>query len=64
MGRKLSKQELKRITTVAKNIRQRAGIKGVVKTTKYKMKWTDAIKKASKEVLSERTIKQKRLRFK
>lgn len=62
MGHKLSRNELKRITTVAKSIRQKSGVKSVERVTKYNMKWQTAIKQAAKQVLADRRVKQKRVR--
>ena len=64
MGRKLTKSELKRITEVAKMERRKSGVKNVEKVVHYNMKWQDAIRRASKKVLAERRVKQKRIRFK
>ncbi len=63
-GKKLTAKELQRITQVAKAERQRSGVKSVEKVVHYKMKWHDAIRIASRKVLAERNVKQKRIRFK
>lgn len=63
-GKKLTAKELRRITQVAKAERQRSGVKSVEKVVHYNMKWTEAIRKASRKVLAERGVRQKRLRFK
>lgn len=52
MGKKLTKSQLRTICNVAREIRDDSGsIKKTV--TVYNMKWTDAIKKASKLVLKQ-----------
>lgn len=59
MGKKLTKSQLKTICTVARDIRDDGGSKKKTVTV-YNMKWTDAIKKASKLVLKkdERSVKK------
>jgi len=52
MGKKLTKSQLKTICTVARDIRDDNGSKKKTVTV-YNMKWTDAIKKASKMVLQK-----------
>lgn len=52
MGKKLTKSQLKTICTVARDIRDDGGSKKKTVTV-YNMKWTDAIKKASKLVLQK-----------
>ena len=61
MGRKLSKNELKRIVQVARMERQKKGVKSVEKKINYNLKWTEAIKIAAKKVIAERKVKQKPL---
>lgn len=52
MGKKLTRAQLKTITLVAREIRDAHGSR-VKKVTVYNMKWTDAIKHASKYVLNK-----------
>ena len=50
MGKKLTTSQLRTICTVARDIRDDSGSRKK-SVTVYNMKWTDAIKKASKLVL-------------
>ena len=52
MGKKLTPAQLKTITLVAREIRDTQGSREK-KVKVYNMKWTDAIKRASKYVLSK-----------
>ena len=63
MGRKLSKNELKRIVQIAKIERQKKGVKSVEKKVNYNLKWREAIKIAAKKVIADRKVKQKRIKF-
>ncbi len=52
MGKKLTTSQLRTICTVARDIRDDSGSRKKTVTV-YNMKWTDAIKKASKLVLKQ-----------
>ena len=52
MGKKLTKSQLRIICNVARDIRDDSGSSKKIVTV-YNMKWTDAIKKASKLVLKK-----------
>ena len=52
MGKKLTTSQLRTICTVARDIRDDSGSRKK-SVTVYNMKWTDAIKKASKLVLKQ-----------
>lgn len=52
MGKKLTKSQLRTICNVARDMRDDSGSRKKTVTV-YNMKWTDAIKKASKLVLKK-----------
>ena len=52
MGKKLTTSQLRTICTVARDIRDDSGSRKKTVTV-FNMKWTDAIKKASKLVLKQ-----------
>lgn len=61
MGKKLTKSQLRAICNVARDIRDDSGSHKQTVTV-YNMKWTDAIKKASKMVLKGDEQKTKRVK--
>ncbi|MDR2824790.1 MAG: hypothetical protein LBB41_06300 [Prevotellaceae bacterium] len=62
-GKKMTRDQMKRIVSTARTIRKNAGSRKVTRTeTKYNMKWTDAIRRAAKKVLHP--TRQTSIRFK